>query len=474
MRVTGSDNVWAIGDAAAVPDPAQSAARRRARPPLSTRSARAAWSATTWPPRWPGASRGRSATGRSACSWTWASTRRWPRCSGLRLRGFPAWFAARSYHLAMMPGMARRVRLAVDWTVGLLFGRASAELGQLGHPPSLEAYLDDATSAGRAHPAGERAGVPRGRAERPAGRVRAGRGGLGRVAAGPRAAPAGPGPTEEELRDGLAARASADRVPRRAGGGCFSSARTAASWSGYALHGALRRDGRADRAVGGSLAPGPRRGPRRCSSAAGPGRRRPSSGRLVRGGGTPADLSLFTEFGVMPVSGHWHMRHRVEQYLERRAQELDTTEPAVHVLTLGARRGGVEAPRAGRDRPRAPAAARVLRPHPQLPGAVDAERGRATALCWVSTRARSGRRWASSPEDLVPVVLAALDRVAKMQEPETFGVFCTTDSWWLLDRLRRLGFRVYWPAWMMSSVPAARARPLPARPAPRDCCERPA
>ena len=30
---------------------------------------------------------------------------------GLRLRGFPAWFAARTYHLAMMPGMARRVRL---------------------------------------------------------------------------------------------------------------------------------------------------------------------------------------------------------------------------------------------------------------------------------------------------------------------------------------------------------------------------
>ncbi len=45
-----------------------------------------------------------SATARWACSWTWASTRRWPRCSGVRLRGFPAWFAARTYHLAMMPG----------------------------------------------------------------------------------------------------------------------------------------------------------------------------------------------------------------------------------------------------------------------------------------------------------------------------------------------------------------------------------
>jgi len=27
--------------------------------------------------------------------------------------------------------------------VGLFFGRASAELGQLGHPPSLGDYLDD-------------------------------------------------------------------------------------------------------------------------------------------------------------------------------------------------------------------------------------------------------------------------------------------------------------------------------------------
>jgi NADH dehydrogenase len=75
---------------------------------------------------------------------------------GVRLRGFPAWFAARTYHLAMMPGMARRVRLAIDWAVGLVFGRASAELGQLGHPPALGSYLDDAGLPGEA--SGERAG----------------------------------------------------------------------------------------------------------------------------------------------------------------------------------------------------------------------------------------------------------------------------------------------------------------------------
>ena len=56
---------------------------------------------------------------------------------GVRLRGFPAWFAARTYHLLLMPGTARKLRLMVDWTVGLMFGRASAELGALGHPEGL-------------------------------------------------------------------------------------------------------------------------------------------------------------------------------------------------------------------------------------------------------------------------------------------------------------------------------------------------
>jgi 2-polyprenyl-6-methoxyphenol hydroxylase-like FAD-dependent oxidoreductase len=36
------------------------------------------------------------------------------------------------------------IRLAADWTVGLVFGRASAELGQLGHPPLLSEAPDEA------------------------------------------------------------------------------------------------------------------------------------------------------------------------------------------------------------------------------------------------------------------------------------------------------------------------------------------
>ena len=93
----------------------------------------------------------------------------------------------------------------------------------------------------------------------------------------------------------------------------------------------------------------------------------PDLGRLVVAVGMPADLTLFTKFGVMPVSGHWHMHHRVDQYLEPRAPELDTAEPDVHVLDLGASREEWKRLEPEAIGARAPGAARVLRPHPQLP-----------------------------------------------------------------------------------------------------------
>ncbi|MGE5459892.1 MAG: NAD(P)/FAD-dependent oxidoreductase [Solirubrobacterales bacterium] len=53
---------------------------------------------------------------------------------GVRFRGFPGWFLHRSYHLLAMPTIARRVKIALDWTVALLFPRDIAQLGSLEHP----------------------------------------------------------------------------------------------------------------------------------------------------------------------------------------------------------------------------------------------------------------------------------------------------------------------------------------------------
>ncbi len=42
---------------------------------------------------------------------------------GVKVKGFAGWFLHRSYHLYAMPTIGRRVRIAVDWTIALLFPR---------------------------------------------------------------------------------------------------------------------------------------------------------------------------------------------------------------------------------------------------------------------------------------------------------------------------------------------------------------
>jgi hypothetical protein len=79
--------------------------------------------------------------------------------------------------------------------------------------------------------------------------------------------------------------------------------------------------------------------------------------------------------------------------------------------------------------------------------------GSSSALCWVSPDGVVGPGVAETPEDLVPVVLAALDRVAKTYEPEVLRLPLMATSWWLLQRLRTLGFKVSRPGWVLCSVP---------------------
>jgi NADH:ubiquinone reductase (H+-translocating) len=57
---------------------------------------------------------------------------------GIRWRGMPAWLIARTYHLLLMPGMGRRLRLLVDWNVALIFGREVSSPGRLGSHTPLE------------------------------------------------------------------------------------------------------------------------------------------------------------------------------------------------------------------------------------------------------------------------------------------------------------------------------------------------
>jgi len=136
LRVRGQENVWAIGDAAAVPDPAKD--YRAPCPPTAQHSIRQG--------RLVARNIQRTITGRPPKPFTYKTLgvfvdfgKRKAVAStlGIRWRGTPAWLLARTYHLAAMPGWGRRARLLTDWNVGLLFGRDLAELGELGHPPDL-------------------------------------------------------------------------------------------------------------------------------------------------------------------------------------------------------------------------------------------------------------------------------------------------------------------------------------------------
>jgi GNAT superfamily N-acetyltransferase len=195
-----------------------------------------------------------------------------------------------------------------------------------------------------------------------------------------------------------------------------------------------------------------------------PGDPTPELGRAVVATGQASDLSLYTGFGVMPVAGHWHMRTRAEEYLAVRAQEIDTTDPGVHALKADravAEWKRLEPPAVAHGRP---ALHEFFGRDRTCLATIDAS-GEATSLCWVSSDGNIGPAVARSAGELVPVVLAALDRVAMTQEPSHLSVFTSTLSWWLLRRLRTLGFSVYWPSWVLCSVPLPGLdRYMPTRP----------
>ncbi len=53
---------------------------------------------------------------------------------GIKLKGFPAWFMHRTYHMSRVPTFNRKIRVLADWTLAFLFRRDVISLGQLQHP----------------------------------------------------------------------------------------------------------------------------------------------------------------------------------------------------------------------------------------------------------------------------------------------------------------------------------------------------
>ncbi|MET7801969.1 NAD(P)/FAD-dependent oxidoreductase, partial [Streptomyces decoyicus] len=53
---------------------------------------------------------------------------------GRKLKGYPAWFMHRAYHLSRVPTFNRKARVLAEWTLAGLFKREIVSLGSLENP----------------------------------------------------------------------------------------------------------------------------------------------------------------------------------------------------------------------------------------------------------------------------------------------------------------------------------------------------
>jgi NADH dehydrogenase len=161
LQVSGTDGVWAAGDAAAVPDltaeqpgvlcapNAQHAVRQarvladnvvahlRGEPPAQYRHAYAGSVASL------GLHEGVAYL------------------YGRRLKGYRAWFMHRAYHLSRMPTFNRKARVLAEWVLAGLFKREIVSLGSLEHPRAeFELAAGAGGRNGRGHPGGGRPHEP--------------------------------------------------------------------------------------------------------------------------------------------------------------------------------------------------------------------------------------------------------------------------------------------------------------------------
>lgn len=156
MLVEGEDAIWAIGDAAAVPNPINSG---RPSPPTAQHARRQGIAVG----KNVGASLGKGSVRpysyRDRGSFVNLGRYKAVAMAGrLKVRGPLAWWMARTYHVSQIPGLRRKFRAVVDWTVSLPFSRDVAEVGSIGHPRRLSAPASSAETGQASSVADQAAG----------------------------------------------------------------------------------------------------------------------------------------------------------------------------------------------------------------------------------------------------------------------------------------------------------------------------
>jgi NADH:ubiquinone reductase (H+-translocating) len=144
LAVKGMDGVWAIGDCAAVPD-----RKRGFAPPAAQYAIRQAKVVAANVASELGIGEPRRYTYSSRTAFVnLGRYKAVGRLGGRTFSGFLAWWLARTYHLIQIPGIFRKLRAVIDWTVSLPFQRDLSEVGSIGHPRPLR---DEAYEMGGSH-----------------------------------------------------------------------------------------------------------------------------------------------------------------------------------------------------------------------------------------------------------------------------------------------------------------------------------
>jgi NADH dehydrogenase len=130
LRVKGSEDIWALGDCAAVKNVKTPGVVDPPTCQHALRQARRLAKNLTGPPK----PYGYRMLGQVATLGRFKGIAELP---GIHVWGFPGWFVARTYHLYQLPLFSRKLRVVVDWTVALFFQRDIVELSMLGQQQRL-------------------------------------------------------------------------------------------------------------------------------------------------------------------------------------------------------------------------------------------------------------------------------------------------------------------------------------------------
>ncbi|MFV2119949.1 NAD(P)/FAD-dependent oxidoreductase [Streptomyces sp. Act-28] len=134
LTVAGVEHAWAAGDAAAVPDVTASEPGRECAPNAQHAVRQAKVLADNLVASLRGRPLRQYAHRYAGSVASLGLHKGVAHVYGRKLKGYPAWFMHRAYHLSRVPTFNRKARVLAEWTLAGLFKREIVSLGSLEHP----------------------------------------------------------------------------------------------------------------------------------------------------------------------------------------------------------------------------------------------------------------------------------------------------------------------------------------------------